>query len=198
MVIRRETLGDHPAVDAVISAAFGRPGSDQPPRETALVQALRRDIGWIESLSLVATRDQRVAGHVVCTRGWVGELAALGLGPISVVPDHQRHGIGQALMHAVIGAADAAGEPLIALLGDQRFYGRFGFVEASRMGILAPNPAWGAHFQARMLTDCPPSIAGTFRYAAPLNTCSKKTAAPDRVEPNSRKHESSGLRPAPV
>jgi predicted N-acetyltransferase YhbS len=43
-------------------------------------------------------------------------------------------------MHAVIGAADAAGEPLIALLGDQRLYGRFGFVQASRMGILAPDP----------------------------------------------------------
>jgi putative acetyltransferase len=84
-----------------------------------------------------------IAGHVVCTRGWVGDLAALGLGPISVVPDHQRRGIGQALMHAIIGAADAAGEPLIALLGDQGFYGRFGFVEASRMGILAPDPAWG-------------------------------------------------------
>ena len=84
MVIRRETPGDRPAVDAVISAAFGLPGSDQPPRETALVQALRRDVGWIESLSLVATCDQRIAGHVVCTRGWVGELAALGLGPISV------------------------------------------------------------------------------------------------------------------
>jgi putative acetyltransferase len=137
----------------------------------------------------VATCDQRIAGHVVCTRGWVGELAALGLGPISVVPDHQRHGIGQALMHAVIGAADAVGEPLIALLGDQRFYGRFGFVEASRMGILAPDPAWGAHFQARMLTDCPSSIASTFRYAAPFDDLKRKTAAPDSVEPDGRKHE---------
>ncbi len=168
MVIRRETLGDRPAIEAVISAAFGRPGSDESPPETALVQALRRDVGWIESLSLVATRDQRIVGHVVCTRGWVGELAALGLGPISVLPDYQRHGIGQALMDAVIGAADAAGEPLIALLGDPHFYGRFGFVEASRMGVLAPDPEWGAHFQVRTLTGCPSSIAGTFRYAAPF------------------------------
>ena len=78
MVIRRETPGDRSAVDEVISAAFGRPGSDQPPRETALVQALRRDVGWIESLSLVAVRDQRIAGHVVCTRGWIGESLRLG------------------------------------------------------------------------------------------------------------------------
>ena len=168
VVIRRETLVDRSAVDAVISAAFGQPGSDAPPGETALVQALRSDIGWIEALSMVATRDRRIVGHVVCTRGWVGELAALGLGPIGVLPDYQRQGTGQALMHAVIGAADAAGEPLIALLGDHRFYGRFGFVEASRMGVLAPDAEWGAHFQVRTLTDCPPSVAGTFRYAAPF------------------------------
>jgi putative acetyltransferase len=168
VVIRRETLADRPAVDAVISAAFTRPDSDQPPPETLLVRALRGDVGWIGTLSLVAVRDERVIGHVVCTRGWVGDVAALGLGPISVLPGHQRRGTGQALMHAVIGAADAAGEPLIALLGDHRFYGRFGFVAASRVGIAAPDPDWGAHFQARVLTDCPESLAGTFTYAAPF------------------------------
>ena len=169
MFIRRETLDDRPAVDTVISAAFSRPDIKEPPPETALVQALRRDVGWIEALSLVAMRDRLIVGHVVCTRGWIGELAALGLGPISVLPRFQRQRIGHALMHAVIGAADAAGEPLIALLGDHRFYGRFGFVPASRMGVIAPDPAWGAHFQVRTLTGCPSSIAGTFRYAAPFD-----------------------------
>jgi putative acetyltransferase len=168
MIIRRETPYDRRAVDAVTSAAFGRPRSDQPPSETLLLQALRRDVGWIETLSLVAVRDDRVVGHVVCTRGWIGELAALGLGPISVLPTHQRQGTGQALMHAIIGAADAAGEPLIALLGDRRFYGRFGFVAASRLAIAAPDPRWGDHFQVRTLTDRPTSVTGTFRYAAPF------------------------------
>ena len=40
-----------------------------------------------------------------------------------------------------IGAADAAGEPLIALRGDPRFYIRFGFVPASELGVDAPDPA---------------------------------------------------------
>ena len=71
-------------------------------------------------------------------------------------------------MHAIIGAADASGEPLIALLGDHRFYGRFGFIAASELGITAPDPGWGDHFQVRALTDRPPSITGTFRYAAPF------------------------------
>jgi putative acetyltransferase len=168
VVIRRETVEDRPAVDAVTSAAFGQPGSGQPPPETVLIQALRRDAGWIEKLSLVAVRDDRVVGHVVCTRGWVGELAALGLGPSSVLPTHQRRGIGHALMHAIIAAAEAADEPLIALLGDPHFYRRFGFVEASRVGVAAPDPGWGSAFQVRTLTDWRPSVTGTFRYAAPF------------------------------
>ena len=168
VVIRRETLEDRPAVDALTSAAFGQPGRSEPPPETVLIRALRRDSGWIEKLSLVAVRGERVVGHVVCTRGWVGEVAALGLGPISVLPTYQRRGTGHALMHAIIAAADAAGEPLIALLGDPHFYRRFGFVEASRLGVVAPHPGWGSHFQIRTLTDCPPSVAGTFRYAAPF------------------------------
>ena len=125
-------------------------------------------LGWIETLSLVAVHDGSVIGHVVCTRGWAGDVPGLGLGPISVLPAHQRQGVGQALMYAVIGAADAAREPFIALLGDPYLYSRFGFVDASSLGIAAPDPGWGAHFQVRLLTDCPSSLTGAFRYAAPF------------------------------
>jgi putative acetyltransferase len=72
------------------------------------------------------------------------------------------------MMHAILRAADAAGEPLIALLGDRCFYSRFGFIPASQLGIDAPNPEWGEHFHVRLLTDCPPSVTGAFRYAAPF------------------------------
>lgn len=162
MIIRRETLEDRAAVDAVTSAAFGRPGVDGEPVETRLLRALRDDAGWISTLSMVAERDDEIIGHVVCSRGRVGILDALGLGPISVLPIRQRQGADETLMHAVIGAADAAGEPLIALLGDPRFYIRFGFVPASELGVDAPDPAWAEHFQVRTLTDCPPLVAGAF------------------------------------
>jgi putative acetyltransferase len=168
MIIRRETIADRPQVSAVTTAAFGQPDDDQPPPETRLLAALRGDAGWIETLSLVAVREERVIGHAVCTRGWLGDVPGLGLGPVSVLPAHQRRGVGQALMHTIIGAADAAREPFIALLGDPHFYGRFGFVAASGLGIVAPDPGWGPHFQVRLLTDRPASLTGTFRYASPF------------------------------
>lgn len=168
MLVRRERPQDADAISAVIAAAFRRASEASVPAESELVRRLRADIGWLARLSLVAVADHVVLGHVVCTRGRVGDQPALGLGPISVLPDHQRAGIGRALMHAVLGAADAIDEPLVCLLGDPGFYRQFGFVVASEIGILAPDPDWGGAFQARMLSSCPRGLTGTFRYASPF------------------------------
>ena len=69
-------------------------------------------------------------------------------------------------MHTVIGAADALGEPLIALLGSPAYYSRFGFVAATEVGIAAPDPLWSVHFQIRTLSAFDPSMTGSFTYAA--------------------------------
>lgn len=167
MIVRRELPGDVEAVREVVAAAFAEPGTPVPV-EVGLLAELRADVGWLPRFSLVAVVGEQVAGHVVCTRGHVGATPALGLGPIAVRPDRQRAGIGTALMHAVLGAADATDEPLVALLGEPRFYGRFGFRPAADFGIAAPDPTWGGYFQVRTLTAYRP-VAGTFAYAAPFS-----------------------------
>jgi putative acetyltransferase len=176
VIIRRERPEDIPAIRAVTAAAFATAEHSAPavepdgvPGEATLVGWLREDAGWIPELSLVAEDDQgHVIGHVVCTRGTVGGVPALGLGPVSVDPAHQRGGVGSALMHAVLGAADALGEPLVALLGDPAYYRRFGFRPASTVGVAALDPAWGDLFQVRTLTAYGPGLTGTFEYAAPF------------------------------
>jgi putative acetyltransferase len=66
-------------------------------------------------------------------------------------------------MHAaVLGAADALGEPLVAPLGDPRYYSRFGFWPASEYGVELPVPGWLPHFQVRTLTAYPPELRGRF------------------------------------
>ncbi|SFC14506.1 GNAT family N-acetyltransferase [Streptomyces aidingensis] len=170
MLIRRENPGDEAAVAAVTTAAFAKPGSPLPA-ETTLLDELRKDEGWLPRLSLVATDSPGgdILGHVVCTRGRVGSTPVLGLGPLSVHPDHQLRGVGSALMHAVLGAADALDEPLAGLLGSPAFYRRFGFRPAADFGILAPDPAWGEFFQIRPLAACPAVLRGPFHYAAPFS-----------------------------
>ena len=165
MLIRRETTADIQVIHDVTEAAFAaRPGG-----EAGLVDALRADPGWIPALSLVAEVDGVVVGHVVCTRGSVGDAPALGLGPLSVLPAHQRSGVGKALMHTVLGAADALEEPLVVLLGDPAYYSRFGFALASTYGITPPDPDWAPYFQARALTTYTPALNGPFTYAAPFS-----------------------------
>ncbi len=168
MIIRKETSRDLVATRAVQAAAFGR-GAATEPVEVRLLAELRRCDGWIPQLSLVAEVDGVVRGHVVTTRGYVGERPALGLGPIGVDPAGQRAGIGLALMHATIGAAEAMDEPLIALLGSPAYYRRFGFVASATVGIDPPDPSWGEFFQVRTLTAFTPDIRGKFVYAAPFD-----------------------------
>lgn len=169
MLVRREVAADIAAIDDVHRRAFRPPAGGGEPIEVGLVQALRADRGWVPALSLVAEGPAgEVVGHVVCSEGSVGPTPVVGLGPIGVLPAWQRAGVGRALMHAVLAAADALDYPLAVLLGHLDYYPQFGFRPASSLGVLAPNPRWGEHFQARPLSTWTPALGGNFRYAAPF------------------------------
>jgi putative acetyltransferase len=162
--LRRELPRDHDDVFALHAAAFARPGEATAP-EAVLVAALRTDGDIVPELSIVAEHDNDIVGHVVCSRATVDGQPSLGLGPLGVCPDRQRQGVGQALMHAVLAAADALGAPGVFLLGDPAYYRRFGFELAQRAGVQPPQPQWREHFQVRRLTTWNDSVRGTFHYA---------------------------------
>lgn len=162
VLIRRELPADVDEITAVHRGAF------PTDLEASLVVALRADSGWLPALSLVAVDAGAVVGHVVCTRGHVAGAPALGLAPIGVLPHRQRGGVGAALMHAVLGAADALDEQVVVLLGHLEYYPRFGFGPAAELGITPQVPEWGEHFQARPLTAYIPTLRGEFGYAAPF------------------------------
>jgi putative acetyltransferase len=174
VILRREHPRDHDAVRAVHLAAFARDPVSQAERapedvvEARLVDELREDAGFLPHLSLVAELDGAVTGHVIATRGWLEPAGTpvLGLGPLGVLPEVQARGAGTALVHSVLAVAEAAGETLVALLGEPAYYGRFGFRAAEELGVAAPEPGWGRHFQARWLAG--PRSGGTFRYADPF------------------------------
>jgi putative acetyltransferase len=169
VLIRREAPGDAEVIRSVTAAAFARPG-EGVPAEAPLVDWLRESPAWIPELSLVAVDSAGdVVGHVLCTRGSVESATVLALGPLSVRPDWWRQGVGKALMPAVLGAADALSEPLVALLGSTEYYPRFGFRRASEFGITPAHPQWTEHFQVRTLTAYDPAIRGEFAYPEPFD-----------------------------
>src|SRR5215831_6545429 len=137
MEIRRERSGDEPQIYQVHAAAFRAAGESADPPAASLVDELRQSDDWAPALSFVAVVDDAVVGNVACSYGRVVPSGGrmLYLGPLGVRPERQRQGVGQALMHAVLGAADALDEPVVVLRGDPGYYQRFGFVPARSVGI---------------------------------------------------------------
>jgi len=128
IAIRDERPDDLAAIRAVNDAAF-----DQP-LEGRIVDALRAH--GAAQLSLVAEVDGRIVGHILFSP--VASLAGvegLGLGPMAVTPEHQRRGVGGALIEEALSRLRAAGCPFVVVLGHHEYYTRFGFVPASRHGL---------------------------------------------------------------
>lgn len=126
MQIRSERPADADAIHRVTAAAFaGVPYSDQT--EPAIVDALRAD--EVLTVSLVAVDGDEIIGHVAFSPVEIGEVARgwYGLGPVSVSPERQRQGIGQALVRQGLEALKAMEAAGCVVLGDPAYYGRFGF-----------------------------------------------------------------------
>src|SRR5262249_7220643 len=126
-VIRAATAADQDAIVAVTNAAFR--GEEKALRIVSEVEPV---------ISLVADENGAIGGHVILSRMRMGERRPLQLSPLSVAPAHQGRGIGSALPRAALRLADAAGEPLVLVLGHTAYYPRFGFEPATPLGILAP------------------------------------------------------------
>lgn len=172
MLIRNETPEDHAAVADVHRSAFApmTPPGRTEPLEVVLVEALRLSGAWIDELSFVAEDDEgAVIGHVCLTRAAVGETPVLAAGPLGVRSEVQAQGTGSALILAALGAADALGERLVALLGHKDYYPRFGFVPGTEVGIEPDVAEWsGDSFMVRTLGAYTPDLRGEFRYARPF------------------------------
>lgn len=130
--IVRERATDAGGVRQVNERAFGQPA------EADVVDALRA--AGAVTLSLVALVDERVVGHILFSPVVViapggSEWAALGLGPMAVAPEHQRAGIGAALIRGGLDQLRSEGHDVVVVVGHPGYYPRFGFVPASARGL---------------------------------------------------------------
>jgi putative acetyltransferase len=128
--IRAETPADREAVFAVHAAAFATRS------EADLVDALRERAQ--PTVSLVAESGGRIVGHILFSPAFLDRrpgVRIMALGPMSVLPDCQRAGIGAALVRAGLEACRQQGAQAVVVLGHPPFYPRFGFAPASKYGI---------------------------------------------------------------
>jgi putative acetyltransferase len=126
IVIRTEKESDIDGISAVTKAAFAKLAISNQT-EQFIINALRNANAL--TISLVAEIEQKVVGHIAFSPVTIsdGSLHWHGLGPISVLPELQKQGIGKSLMGEGLSLLKSLGAKGCVLVGDPGYYERFGF-----------------------------------------------------------------------
>jgi len=160
MHIRDERPGDVQAIHTLTQAAFTN-APHAGGNEAQIVDTLRHT-GAL-TLSLLAEEEGLIVGHVAFSPVTIPDVEGwFGLGPISVLPDRQRQGIGSALIGEGLSRLRQCGASGCLLLGDPAYYSRFGFTSDPRLtylGYQTPN------LQRLVLNGQPPVGAVVYHAA---------------------------------
>jgi Predicted acetyltransferase len=144
ITIRLEKPEDYRTVEEITRAAFDSPdridrSKINCPMEHHMVHGLRNKDGVMD-LDFVAEISNKIVGHIIYSRAHIlqpdgSKVDVLNFGPISVLPDYQKAGVGSALMKHSILQSKKLGYGAILFFGHPDYYPRFGFVEAKEFGI---------------------------------------------------------------
>lgn len=138
ILIRKEETFDYKEVIELTTKAFeNMPFADGG--EDKLVERLRKAPNFISELSLVAESEGKILGHILFTPATIEngqkQFQTLVLGPVSVLPEFQKQGIGGELIKAGHKKAIDCGFDSVILIGHPEYYPRFGYKPASGWGI---------------------------------------------------------------
>jgi len=133
LYVRGEKTADYDTISEINRLAFGR------EEEANLVNAIRKTKSYESGFSLVAVKEDIILGHVLFSRGFITHrgrrFKCLILGPIAVHPEHQRKGIGKALVNEGLERAKEVGFGAVIVVGDPAYYSAFGFKPAGGMRL---------------------------------------------------------------
>lgn len=161
MEIRQATESDLRAIADLAMSAFGR---SEGPEIVQLIGDLLSDTTAQPVLSLVATADSGIIGHVLFSKARLEppeqNASAAILAPLAVHPDFQSRGVGRQLVAEGLRQLSDSGADLVFVLGDPAYYSRFDFSAAGVRGFEAPYPIPQQHTEAWMVRALHPGIIG--------------------------------------
>lgn len=153
--IGRETEAERFAMENVMREAFWNyyvPACT----EHYLAHVMRGCAAFVLELCLAARDGDKIAGGSMCAKGRIEgdderRREVLTLGPIGVLPEYQRRGIGAALIERTAEAARGMGFRAILFCGDPGYYSRRGFVPAEKFNIRNAENMYADALQVREL-----------------------------------------------
>jgi len=142
--------------------------------EARLVENIRRLPNFNSALSLVAIESDRLVGHILFSEIAIaisrGDVTALALAPLAVLPQFQNQGIGSRLVREGLKQCQILGYKVVIVLGHPNFYPRFGFAPAINKGLRSP---FSVPDEAFMVLELVPGaltgISGTVKYSSPFD-----------------------------
>jgi len=128
--IRLEQESDFKIVEHLTREAFWdvyRPGCN----EHLLVHKIRKVPAFVKELSYVACDNNNIVGNIIYSRAKIVnednlEYEVLCMGPLGVLPDYQKRGIGSQLVEETLKKARELGYKAVIIFGNPKYYGRFG------------------------------------------------------------------------
>ena len=152
IITRLATQFDVSAISALQARVFG------PGRFARSAYRVREGKGLISRFCRVADRNGRLLASLRITEVAIGGTrgAAL-LGPVAVDQDFRGQGFGRQIIGETMADMKSAGIGLVVLVGDEPYYGRFGFHPVPRGQIAFPGPVNPQRILAAELT--PGSLA---------------------------------------
>ena len=167
--IRKENIEDRDEIYNIIKESF-KSAEHSDGSEQDLVNRLRNSDSYIHDLSLVATCNKTIVGHIMFTKISIEnkdlKTESLALAPLSVLPKYQRQGVGSKLISEGLSIAKNLGYKSVVVLGSEKYYPKFGFKEAKKFGI---NPPFDLPSENFMVIDLEPAslkyVNGVVKYA---------------------------------
>lgn len=161
MTIRQAVPSDLNAIFDLAVSAFGK---SEGLEIIQLVDDLLTDVTAQPVLSLVATTNELVVGHVLFSTARLKppghNLSAALLAPLAVHPDFQSRSIGGQLVMEGLRQLSDSHVDLVFVLGHPGYYPRFGFTPAGITGFPAPHPIPQKNADAWMVQELCPGVIG--------------------------------------
>jgi len=191
IIIRNENKEDYEETENMTREAFWdlyKPGCE----EHFVLHKLRKSKSFVSELDFVVSYKDKIIGNIIYSKARIDSdehKEVLCMGPVSILPQYQKNGIGSRLILQSIETAEKMGFVGIIIFGNPDYYHRFGFRNAADFNITTSE---GMNFEAFMALelykDSLKNISGRFVADAAFESDLNELELFDKKFPFKEKH----------